>query len=39
MPEQAIMQLGKKDFEYLTWGPNAELFIEKTKEKFRANGF
>ena len=39
MNEQAKMQLGNKDFEYLTWGPNAEHFIEKTKEAFRANGF
>lgn len=39
MNEQATIQLGNKDFEYMTWGPNAELFIEKTKESFIANGF
>ena len=39
MNEQATMQLGKKDYEYLTWGPNAEHFVAKTKDSFRANGF
>ena len=39
MNEQATIQLGNEEFEYMTWGPNAELFIEKTKESFIANGF